>query len=89
MSSIERKSQKKDDVITMDGVVTERLPNAMFRVKLENEYEVLAHSCGKIKKNKITIVIGDEVVVELSVYDTSKGRIITRKPVNRQPDPNK
>ncbi|MBL0725535.1 MAG: translation initiation factor IF-1 [Alphaproteobacteria bacterium] len=69
---------KKDDVLTLIGTVLERLPNANFRVKLENEQIIICHTSGKIKRNKINIVIGDPVVTEISVYDLSKGRIILR-----------
>ena len=69
----------KEDIIEQKGLVTEKLPNAMFRVKLENGHMIIAHSCGKIKKRKITIVVGETVIVEMSMYDLTKGRIITRE----------
>ncbi|GKQ42241.1 translation initiation factor IF-1 [Companilactobacillus sp. RD055328] len=68
----------KDDVIEIEGTVTDTLPNAMFRVKLENDATVLAHISGKIRKNYIKILPGDKVTVELSPYDLSKGRITYR-----------
>ena len=69
---------EKEDIITMNGVVVERLPNATFRVKLENDHIIFCHSSGKIRRNKINIVIGDTVTVEMSQYDLSKGRITIR-----------
>ena len=68
----------KADVIEIEGTVVEKLPNAMFRVKLENEHEVLAHISGKLRMNFIKILPGDKVTLELSPYDLSKGRIIWR-----------
>ncbi|MEK7298986.1 MAG: translation initiation factor IF-1 [Candidatus Margulisiibacteriota bacterium] len=69
---------KKKDVIEINGVVVESLPNAQFRVKLETGQEVLAHISGKIRKNYIRVLLGDTVVVELSPYDMTRGRIIYR-----------
>ena len=69
---------KKDDVIQVDGVVTKVLPATMYRVKLQNEHEVLAHISGKMRKNFIKITAGDRVTVEMSPYDLSKGRITYR-----------
>ena len=69
----------KTDVIEIEGTVTEKLPNTMFRVKLENGHEVLAHISGKLRQNFIKILPGDTVTLELSPYDLSKGRIICRK----------
>jgi len=68
----------KEEVLEMRGVVTELLPNAMFRVKLENDHEVLAHTAGKMRKNRIRVLAGDEVLVELTPYDLTKGRITYR-----------
>ena len=68
----------KKDVIEVFGVVQEAQPNAMFVVKLENGYEVLAHISGKIRMNFIRILPGDRVKVELSPYDLSRGRITWR-----------
>lgn len=62
----------------MDGVITETLPNAMFRVKLENNHEIIAHVSGKMRMNFIKILVGDKVTVELSPYDLTKGRITYR-----------
>ena len=69
---------KDKDVIEMDGEVTEALPNALFRVKLETGQMVLAHVSGKIRKNFIRILPGDKVKVELSPYDLTRGRITFR-----------
>jgi translation initiation factor IF-1 len=68
----------KKDAIEVEGVVTEPLPNAMFKVELANGHEVLAHVSGKIRMNFIKIVPGDRVLVELSPYDLSRGRITYR-----------
>jgi translation initiation factor IF-1 len=68
----------RDDVITMDGVVQDALPNALFNIELENGHSVLGHISGKMRTNYIRIVPGDRVMVELSPYDLSKGRITFR-----------
>jgi len=68
----------KDDTIEVTGVVLESLPNAMFRVELENRHQVLAHVSGKMRKNFIRILPGDRVLVEVTPYDLSRGRIIYR-----------
>jgi len=68
----------KEDLIEVDGVITEALPNAMFKVKLENGHEVTAHISGKIRMHFIRILPGDTVKVELSPYDLSRGRITYR-----------
>jgi translation initiation factor IF-1 len=68
----------KDDTITAEGTVSESLPNAMFRVKLENGHVIMAHISGKMRMNFIKILPGDKVTVEISVYDLSKGRITYR-----------
>ncbi|UDQ97732.1 translation initiation factor IF-1 [Lentisphaerota bacterium WC36G] len=67
------------DVIKVDGVVKELLPNTMFKVELENGHEVLAHISGKMRLNFIRILPGDVVTLEMSTYDLSKGRIVFRK----------
>ncbi len=66
------------DVIRLEGKVSEALPNAMFRVELENGHEVLAHVSGRMRVHFIRILPGDQVTVELSPYDLSKGRIVYR-----------
>ena len=68
----------KEDLIEFSGTVTELLPNAMFRVKLDNDHEVLAHTSGKMRKNRIRVLAGDRVNVEMTPYDLSKGRITFR-----------
>ncbi|HBG16229.1 MAG TPA: translation initiation factor IF-1 [Firmicutes bacterium] len=68
----------KDDIIEVDGTVVEPLPNAMFRVELANGHKVLAHISGKMRMNFIKILAGDRVMVELSPYDLTRGRIIYR-----------
>ena len=68
----------KPDFLEFKGKVTELLPNAMFRVKLENNHEVLAHTAGKLRKNRIRVLTGDNVLVEITPYDLTKGRIIFR-----------
>jgi translation initiation factor IF-1 len=68
----------KHDPIKVDGVITETLPNAMFKVRLENGHNVLAHISGKMRMNFIKILVRDKVTVELSPYDLTKGRITYR-----------
>lgn len=68
----------KSDLIEMEGTIVEKLPNAMFKVELENGHVVLAHISGKLRMNFIRILPGDKVTIELSPYDLSKGRIIWR-----------
>lgn len=65
----------KDDVIVFSGVVEDKLPNTMFRVKLENGHEILATVCGKMRKARIWVNIGENVRVEMTPYDLDKGRI--------------
>jgi translation initiation factor IF-1 len=65
----------KEELIEFPGVVTEILPNAMFRVKLENGHVILAHTSGKMRKNRIRVLAGDKVNVEMTPYDLTKGRI--------------
>ncbi len=69
----------KEDLIEMEGQVVETLPNAMFRVRLGNGHQILAHISGKMRMNFIRILPGDSVTVEMTPYDLSKGRIIYRK----------
>ena len=68
----------KEGSIEFQGVVMELLPNAMFKVKLENDHEIIAHSSGKMRKNRIRVLAGDNVLVEITPYDLTKGRIIFR-----------
>jgi translation initiation factor IF-1 len=74
----EREEKKKKDVIEAEGVITEALPNAMFRVQLESGHSVLAHISGKMRMYYIRILLGDRVTVELSPYDLTRGRITYR-----------
>ena len=68
----------KQDIVEVEGVVTKVLPATMYRVKLQNGHEILAHISGKMRKNFIKITNGDKVTVEMSAYDLSKGRITFR-----------
>ena len=68
----------KEDVIEIEGIVVEKLPNARFKVELENGHQVLAHISGKLRKNFIRILPGDKVTMEMSPYDLTKGRITWR-----------
>ena len=68
----------KEDAIEFQGVVSELLPNAMFKVKLDNDHEVIAHTSGKMRKNRIRVLAGDRVTVEITPYDLTKGRITYR-----------
>lgn len=68
----------KEELIEFKGVIKEVLPNAMFRVELENGHIITAHSAGKVRKNRIRILAGDNVLIEMTPYDLSKGRITYR-----------
>ena len=68
----------KEELLEFPGTVKELLPNAMFRVVLENDHEVLAHTAGKMRKHRIRVLAGDKVLVEMTPYDLSKGRITYR-----------
>ncbi|MGI6049246.1 MAG: translation initiation factor IF-1 [Acetivibrionales bacterium] len=68
----------KEDVIELEGIVEEALPNANFRVRLENDHVILAHISGKLRMHYIRILPGDKVTVEMSTYDLSRGRITWR-----------
>jgi translation initiation factor IF-1 len=68
----------KEEQIEMEGTVTDTLPNAMFRVELENGHTITAHISGKMRKNYIRILTGDKVIVEMTPYDLTKGRITYR-----------
>jgi translation initiation factor IF-1 len=69
----------KEEAIQMSGVVKETLPNSVFRVELENGHIITAHISGKMRKNYIRILTGDKVLVDISPYDLSKGRIVFRE----------
>ncbi|HBP38168.1 MAG TPA: translation initiation factor IF-1 [Clostridiales bacterium] len=68
----------KEDTIEVEGIVTDALPSAVFKVKLENGHEIIAHISGKLRQNYIKILPGDRVTIELSPYDLSRGRITWR-----------
>ena len=68
----------KEELLEFNGLVLELLPNAMFRVKLENGHEVLGHTSGRMRKNRIRVLVGDWVTVEMTPYDLSKARVIHR-----------
>ena len=68
----------KQDLLEFKGTVIDLLPNAMFRVMLENNHEVLAHTAGKLRKNRIRVLAGDQVLVEMTPYDLTRGRITFR-----------
>jgi translation initiation factor IF-1 len=68
----------KEELLEFPGTVQELLPNAMFRVVLDNEHELLAHTSGKMRKNRIRVLTGDKVLVEMTPYDLTKGRITFR-----------
>ena len=77
----------KEDLIEFTGVVSELLPNAMFRVKLDNDHTILAHTSGKMRKNRIRVLAGDRVTVEMTPYDLTKGRITFRHKEERGSSP--
>jgi len=72
------KQMAKEELLEFPGVVTELLPNATFRVKLENDHEIIAHTAGRMRKNRIRVLAGDKVLVEMTPYDLTKGRITYR-----------
>jgi|TARA_B110000444_G_C18743185_1_gene548988 translation initiation factor IF-1 len=69
---------KEENILTFSGVVTDLLPNAMFKVKLENGHDIIAHAAGKLRKNRIRVLQGDKVTCDVSAYDLGKGRITFR-----------
>lgn len=68
----------KEELIELEGVVVDVMPDARFRVKLENDHEIIAYTSGKMKKNRIRTLIGDRVTIEMTPYDLDKGRVIYR-----------
>ncbi|MFN3522409.1 MAG: translation initiation factor IF-1 [Phenylobacterium sp.] len=68
----------KEDPVELDGTITELLPEGRFRVRLENEHEILAYTAGKMKKHRIRAIVGDRVTVEMTPYDMERGRITYR-----------
>jgi translation initiation factor IF-1 len=73
-----RNPMSKEELLEFPGVVSELLPNATFRVTLENDHEIIAHTAGKMRKNRIRVLTGDRVLVEMTPYDLTKGRITYR-----------
>lgn len=69
----------KEDLIEFSGIVIELLPNTTFRVKLDNDHIILAYNSGKMRKNRIRVLVGDRVTVEMTPYDLTKGRIVFRQ----------
>ncbi|MEI6417540.1 MAG: translation initiation factor IF-1 [Sphingomonadales bacterium] len=69
----------KEEIIRIEGEITEILPDGRFRVKLENEHEIIAYTAGKMRKNRIRSIVGDRVHVEMTPYDLDKGRIVFRE----------
>jgi translation initiation factor IF-1 len=77
-ASAARNQMSKEELLEFPGVVSELLPNATFRVTLENDHEIIAHTAGKMRKNRIRVLTGDRVLVEMTPYDLTKGRITYR-----------
>ena len=75
----------KEELLTFDGIVLELLPDARFRVQLDNGHETLAYSAGRMKKNRIKVLAGDRVTVEMTPYDLTKGRVTFRHKDERAP----
>jgi translation initiation factor IF-1 len=75
---VEDAPDKKEETVELDGEVSEALPNAMFRIRLDNGHEVIAYAAGKMRKFYIRILLGDRVKVEVSPYDLTRGRIVYR-----------
>jgi translation initiation factor IF-1 len=74
----DRTPMSKEELLEFPGVVSELLPNATFRVTLDNDHEIIAHTAGKMRKNRIRVLTGDRVLVEMTPYDLTKGRITYR-----------
>jgi translation initiation factor IF-1 len=77
-SHADGRRMSKEDLLEFPGVVTELLPNATFRVQLENDHSLIAHTAGRMRKNRIRVLAGDKVFVEMTAYDLTKGRITYR-----------
>jgi translation initiation factor IF-1 len=77
----------KEELIEFEGVVTDVLPEARYRVKLSNDHEIIAYTAGRMKKNRIRTLVGDRVTVEVTPYDLNKGRLIFRHKDERAPSP--
>ncbi|MCE3232387.1 MAG: infA [Rickettsiaceae bacterium] len=76
----------KEELLEFDGLIMELLPNAMFRVKLDNGHEVLGHTSGRMRKNRIRVLVGDWVKVEMTPYDLTKGRVTHRYKSKPEPE---
>lgn len=68
----------KEEVLEFEGIVTDILPDARFRVKLDNDHEIIAYTAGRMKKNRIRTLVGDRVTIEMTPYDLDKGRVVYR-----------
>jgi len=68
----------KEELLEFQGIVMELLPNATFRIRLENDHEIIGHTAGKLRKNRIRVLAGDKVLVEMTPYDLTKGRVTYR-----------
>ncbi len=77
----------KEELIMFRGKVTDKLPNAMFKIELENGHQILGHMSGKMRKFKIWVTVGDDVEVEMTPYDLTKGRIVRRGPFKQDTPP--
>ncbi len=75
----------KEELLELEGVVTDVLPDARFRVKLDNEHQIVAYTAGKMKRHRIRTLVGDRVTVEMTLYDLDKGRIVFRHKDERAP----
>lgn len=75
---LDEECMAKEEMLEFTGTIVELLPNATFRVKLENDHEIVAHTAGKMRKNRIRVLTGDKVLVEMTPYDLNKGRITYR-----------
>lgn len=71
-------NMSKEELLEFQGTVMELLPNATFRIKLENDHEIIGHTAGKLRKNRIRVLAGDKVLVEMTPYDLTKGRVTYR-----------
>ncbi len=77
----------KEELLEFEGVVTDVLPEARYRVKLSNDHEIIAYTAGRMKKNRIRTLVGDRVTVEVTPYDLDKGRLVFRHKDNSEPPP--
>jgi translation initiation factor IF-1 len=77
----------KEELLEFEGIVTDVLPEARYRVKLSNDHEIIAYTAGRMKKNRIRTLVGDRVTVEVTPYDLNKGRLIFRHKDSAEPPP--